>query len=326
MKKLMNNKIPFAVIFSLLFTAFVGYLISQSITKPQAQTIAVQSVGSQISDKTSTNEIKYTASSTAAKSIFATAAVQNLNLKNNISWAFGGKTQRGWYLYESLIGQLINTGKGVEAADFADALAKWQESAGLNPTGVLDETVLAAIIKTWQQNRLKFSGAASPDELLTAPASDFWDSARPDDLRQVERTAYAAYKKMVAAAAADKSLNLKIDASGNLAPEEKFLKIVSAHRSREHQQRLRAASPNSGRAGLAVNSPHFSGRALDIYVGGEPVTTRDDNRALQVKTPAYRWLVKNAAKFGFKPYFYEPWHWEYAPDETVAAELKDKIK
>lgn len=162
---------------------------------------------------------------------------------------------------------------------------------------------------------MKFAGSALPDELLTAPATDFWDSARPDDLRRVEREAYAAYKKMVAAAVADKSLNLKTDGQGNLAPEEKFLKIVSAHRSREHQERLRAASPNSGRAGLAVNSPHFSGRALDIYVGGEPVTTRDDNRALQVKTPAYRWLVKNAAKFGFKPYFYEPWHWEYAPDE-----------
>jgi LAS superfamily LD-carboxypeptidase LdcB len=74
---------------------------------------------------------------------------------------------------------------------------------------------------------------------------------------------------------------------------------------------LRRQSPQSGRAGLAVNSPHFSGRALDLYVGGEPVSTRDDNRALQTKTPVYRWLVKNAARFGFQPYFYEPWHWEY---------------
>ena len=24
------------------------------------------------------------------------------------------------------------------------------------------------------------------------------------------------------------------------------------------------------------------------------------------------WLVQNADKFGFRPYFYEPWHWEYA--------------
>lgn len=318
MKKLIKNKASFAGVLSLIIAAFAFFLISQSISKPQAQTLIAPNALVSGSERTPAREVKNVESPVSlAKPVFAAAVEQNLNFKNNVSWAFGGKPQRGWYLYEALIGELIKTQKNAETADFSDALAAWQKSAGLNPNGILDDAVLAAIIKTWQSNRLKFSGSASPDELLTAPASDFWDSARPDDLRKVQIEAYAAYKKMVAAAAADKSLNLKTDADGNLAPEEKFLKIVSAHRSREHQERLRAASPNSGRAGLALNSPHFTGRALDIYVGGEPVTTRDDNRAIQVKTPAYRWLVKNAAKFGFKPYFYEPWHWEYAPDENV---------
>ena len=98
---------------------------------------------------------------------------------------------------------------------------------------------------------------------------------------------------------------------GELAAGEKYLKVISAFRSREYQNHLRKQSPNSGRAGLAVNSPHFTGRALDIYVGGEPVSTKDDNRAIQTETRVYRWLVKNAARFGFRPYFYEPWHWEY---------------
>jgi LAS superfamily LD-carboxypeptidase LdcB len=26
----------------------------------------------------------------------------------------------------------------------------------------------------------------------------------------------------------------------------------------------------------------------------------------------YRWLVANADRFGFLPYAYEPWHWEWA--------------
>src|SRR5258707_428721 len=65
---------------------------------------------------------------------------------------------------------------------------------------------------------------------------------------------------------------------------------------------------------LAVNSPHFTGRALDLYVGGDPVDTGDANRAVQVNTPVYKWLVKNADKFGFYPYYYEPWHWEYKPE------------
>jgi len=74
---------------------------------------------------------------------------------------------------------------------------------------------------------------------------------------------------------------------------------------------LRRQSPNAGSAGLAVHSPHTTGRALDLFVGGDPVDTKDSNRAIQVNTPAYRWLVRNAERFGFRPYFYEPWHWEY---------------
>ena len=89
------------------------------------------------------------------------------------------------------------------------------------------------------------------------------------------------------------------------------MKIISAFRSREYQEKLRRESPNSGSAGLAVNSPHFTGRALDLYVGGEPVDTRDSNRAVQVETRVYQWLVRNADRFGFRPYCYEPWHWEY---------------
>jgi LAS superfamily LD-carboxypeptidase LdcB len=98
---------------------------------------------------------------------------------------------------------------------------------------------------------------------------------------------------------------------GELAASEKYLKIISAFRSREYQDRLRKLEPGAGRAALAVNSPHFTGRALDLYVGGEPTITKDSNRALQTETRAYRWLVRNAERFGFCPYFYEPWHWEY---------------
>ena len=120
---------------------------------------------------------------------------------------------------------------------------------------------------------------------------------------------------MIAAASKDLGKELKFTANGELAPDEKFLRIISAYRSPEYQAQLRKREPNAGRAALAKNSPHFTGQALDIYVGGEPVTTKDVNRAIQVQTPAYKWLVKNAHKFGFYPYFYEPWHWEYVPSK-----------
>jgi len=166
------------------------------------------------------------------------------------------------------------------------------------------------MIKAWQEARLQDRSLAQPEQLLTAPIADFYDPTRAEELRQVEKQTYAAYKKMVAAAVADRSLGL--DHNGKqLAAGEKYLKIISAFRSKEYQEKLRRESPNSGSAGLAVNSPHFTGRALDLYVGGDPVDTKDANRAIQVKTPAYQWLVRNAARFGFRPYFYEPWHWEY---------------
>jgi D-alanyl-D-alanine carboxypeptidase len=242
---------------------------------------------------------------------FADAAVLNSTLQNDLAWIFGSKQQRGWSLYNLLIQQTIDSQAQPESNDFASALSVWQLRKGLGSNGILDEESWKAMFIEWQSNRLKDKTPAQPDQLLTAPPSDFYDPERLEELRQVERTTYAAYKQMLAAAIADPSLKLAHKSKDELADGEKFLKIVSAFRSREYQEKLRRESPNAGSAGLAVNSPHFSGRALDLYVGGDPVDTKDFNRAIQVKTPAYKWLVRNAARFGFRPYFYEPWHWEY---------------
>jgi len=238
-------------------------------------------------------------------------AARNAQLSNDLVWTFGGKQQRGWYLYTALIQRLINTKEGVSSDKFAAALARWQQKAGLRGSGVLDEETLFAMIKVWQTARLKDRSPATPEQLLTAPISDFYDPTRAEELRQVERRTYEAYQRLVAAAVADRSLGLAHGKSGGLAPHEKYLKIISAFRSREYQEKRRRETPTAGSAGLAVNSPHFTGRALDLYVGGDPVETRDSNRAVQVKTPVYRWLVENAERFGFRPYCYEPWHWEY---------------
>ena len=242
---------------------------------------------------------------------FIEAAERNLNLKNELSWTFGGKQQRGWYLYDPLIRQTLDIDNESPTHDFTAALSLWQRQSGLTTDGVLNEDTLMSLISNWQTNRLKNRTAATPDQLITAPASEFYDPSRFPELRQVERNTYAAYKEMLAAAVADPSLKLEQTASGDLAPSENFFKIISAFRSREYQEELRRKSPNAGSAGLAVNSPHFTGRALDIYVGGDPVDTKDSNRLIQINTPAYKWLVRNAGRFGFRPYFYEPWHWEY---------------
>jgi len=239
------------------------------------------------------------------------AAPRNVLLRNDLSWTFGGKPQHGWYLYTALISRLLNTKKDVGSVGFAKALAIWQKKMGLQATGVLDDQSIYKMISVWQGARLKDREVAAPERLLTIPVSDFYDPTRAQELRQVDRATYAAYKRMVAAALSDRSLNLGRDARGELATDEKFLKIISAFRSREYQDKLRRESPNAGSAGLAVNSPHFTGRALDLYVGGEPVDSRNANRKVQVETRVYKWLVVNAERFGFRPYFFEPWHWEY---------------
>jgi D-alanyl-D-alanine carboxypeptidase len=240
------------------------------------------------------------------------AAKQNVLLRDGLDWTFGGKPQRGWSIYESLIAHTLDVQAGAGSADFAQAVARWQKFAHLPSTGVLDRADWMQMIAGWQSHRLK--GAAYPDaaQLLSIPSSELYDPNRPADMRLVARETYAAYKRLLAAAISDRSLGLKTKSNGELADAEKFLKVVSAFRSKEHQERLRREQPEVGRAALATNSPHFTGRALDLYVGGyDPVSTKDDNRALQTQTKAYKWLVQNAERFGFRPYFFEPWHWEY---------------
>lgn len=257
------------------------------------------------------SNVKPTAAVRPASSSMSPAAARNASLSAELNWAFGGKQQRGWYIYAPLINHLLNSDHDVASEGFASALAGWQKKSNLTPTGVLEQDTLYAMVSEWQGKRLKEKTPARPDQLITAPVSDFYDPSRLDELRQVERETYAAYKRMVAAAVADRSLALASGGNGELAAAEKYLKIISSFRSREYQDKLRRESPNAGRAGLAVNSPHFTGRALDLYVGGEPVETKDANRAIQVQTPVYQWLVRNAERFGFRPYYYEPWHWEY---------------
>lgn len=261
--------------------------------------------------------VKQTASVTKVENrstAFSLAATENSKLRNSLQWIFSGKAQTGWNIYVPLISQTIGTESGPDTADFASAVSQWQGRSGLEKTGVLDRQTLESFTRYWQSRRLGRFGLSADDNLFAAPIAEFYDPTRSPDLLQLELDTYAAYKKMIAAAAKDLKHELKLTPTGELDQSEKFLRIVSAYRSPEYQEALRRREPNAGRIALAKNSPHSTGHALDIYVGGEPVKTLDSNRLIQVQTPAYKWLVKNAHKFGFYPYFYEPWHWEYVPN------------
>jgi LAS superfamily LD-carboxypeptidase LdcB len=38
------------------------------------------------------------------------------------------------------------------------------------------------------------------------------------------------------------------------------------------------------------------------------------------QSPAYRWLALNARNYGFVPYAFEPWHWEWIGDRASSNE------
>src|SRR5689334_8972243 len=74
-----------------------------------------------------------------ASAAFVVAAERNAKLKFDLNWAFGAKQQRGWHLYTSLIQRTIGVSAAPESSAFAQALAAWQRSEALAPTGVLDK-------------------------------------------------------------------------------------------------------------------------------------------------------------------------------------------
>ena len=63
-------------------------------------------------------------------------------------------------------------------------------------------------------------------------------------------------------------------------------------------------------------SAHQSGRAIDCHLG-DPIESEYADAMRE--TPAYRWLVAQAERFGFYPYDTEPWHWEYNPPWAVSS-------
>lgn len=67
-------------------------------------------------------------------------------------------------------------------------------------------------------------------------------------------------------------------------------------------------------------SEHHTGYAIDI---GDAQFPQWDTQEAFETTPAFRWLERNAARFGFELSFprnnpqgvnYEPWHWRFVGD------------
>lgn len=263
-----------------------------------------------LSSNKDNRDLKETSSNTYNNE-FLKAAKLNSRLVDEMKWEFGGTPQQGLSIYLPIINQLIGNPSAASSPEFAVALAQWQQQNALESSGILNEACWKKMVELLQSKRLKERSYPPEDTLITVSSSEFYDPERPEDLRKVYTEAYQAYRMMIKEALKDDAV-AKAMADIHDQESQKYFKIISAWRSREYQEELRKRQKgNLGRVALAINSPHFTGRALDIYVGGQPVDTNNKNRAQQIASPAYQWLVQNASRFGFRPYFYEPWHWEY---------------
>ncbi|MDP2763433.1 MAG: M15 family metallopeptidase, partial [Brevundimonas sp.] len=100
-----------------------------------------------------------------------------------------------------------------------------------------------------------------------------------------------------------------------IAADPELLQIFSGFRDPEADAARCAASGNCDGLRRAVCSPHRTGTAVDLYVGqivGLGVdNTSPASRLHMSRGATYRWLVRNAGRFGFTPYAFEPWHWEW---------------
>jgi D-alanyl-D-alanine carboxypeptidase len=126
----------------------------------------------------------------------------------------------------------------------------------------------------------------------------------------------AAYRAMVAEARTQ---------TPELAGDLELLTIFSGFRAPEADA-AQCAAGGCGGPERANCSAHRTGLALDINVGSapgqRPDSTDDANRRAMARSPAYLWLVANAARFGFVGYPFEPWHWEWTGEPVSAGEAR----
>lgn len=248
------------------------------------------------------------------------AAMANAMSFYTLEWTPFGETEYGWETYAPMIAREIGTTCAPQTADFSAALANWQVRYNLPPTGVLDPATFQVFKGVWQERR-PFVMARVRGECPEPPAISMLGylvahEEHADRLtRLLRRDVLEAYRAMVAAARAEVP---------EIAADPELLQIFSGFRDPEADQARCDAEGNCDGLRRAVCSPHRTGTAIDIYVGHFPGFTVDSttqsNRLHQSRGAAYRWLVANAARFGFVNYVYEPWHWEYVgqPVQTAA--------
>jgi len=238
------------------------------------------------------------------------AAHANAASLTSLAWSPFGRAEIGWETYAPLITREIATACPPDTPGFAAALAAWQDRQRLPADGIMTADVFARLRGIIELRRpfvrvsAKGVCPAPPAEITLAwAAPDEGYSRKPIQLRP---GALAAWRAMTAAARAE---------DPRIAADPRSLTIFSGYRSPAADDARCASELNCDNRVRSTCSAHRTGLALDLYVGQAPGfgpdSSADPNRAFMTRTPTYRWLVANADRFGFAPYPFEPWHWEW---------------
>jgi len=241
---------------------------------------------------------------------FAEAAKKNAELVDTLEWSPFGVAEKGWEIYGPLTQREIGTSCGYGTPKFAEALAAFQARYKLEADGIFGPDTFN-VLKGLLQERRPFILARLRGECPTAPVTYIMtnlpkreDTYDRED-RRLRGDALAAYRKMIEAARRD----------GIMLRDPKLLTIFSGYRQADADGERCVAEGNCDGKRRAACSPHATGYAVDLNLGYAPGyrvdSTHPTNRLYQTRTAAYRWLVKNAHRFGFVNYVFEPWHWEW---------------
>ncbi|CAL1692096.1 hypothetical protein MMB232_02252 [Brevundimonas subvibrioides] len=247
----------------------------------------------------------------AGRDQWAGQAFANAISEYALEWSPFGTTEWGWVTYVPLLQKELGTDCEANTPAFAAALAGFQTRYALTPTGVFDQPTFL-VLKGLLQERRPFVMARVRDECPDPPPLNqlgyLVESEEHADrlTRLLRRDVLDAYRRMVAAARAEVP---------QVRNDPERLQIFSGFRDPEADAARCAAERNCDGLRRAVCSPHRTGTAVDLYVGellGMGVdSTNPASRRHMTQEPTYRWLVRNAGRFGFVPYIFEPWHWEY---------------
>jgi hypothetical protein len=246
----------------------------------------------------------------ASAAAFADAAVMNAVSLQTAAWSVMGRAETGWEIYAPHVADEIATTCAPTDPGFAQALASWQGAHGLAADGIMDPATLKAMTLIWLKRRPFV--AASAHGVCPAPplpAALAWAAPAEGYLGkpiQLRAGALAAYRRMVAAARQDVPA---------MAGDKRLLTIFSGYRDPLDDAARCARNGDCGTIAKASCSAHRTGLAMDVYLGAAPgfvpESSADANRLFQSRTALYRWMVRNAARFGFVNYPFEPWHWEW---------------